>query len=85
MLFLCWSVTFFEESRQHSLLVTILYAYRCTRSPLVPCMSRRAHSGRRTSFRGRVGFIELYTYTELFYFLIIDLFIFNIKGLRLSS
>jgi len=41
---------------------------KCTRSPFVPDMPRRAQSGKRTSFGRRVGFIESYTVLAIFFF-----------------
>jgi len=58
-----------------------------TRSPVLSCLSRRAQSGRRTSFGRRAWFIESHMVLVIF-FLLVDLFmhfILDIKGVLLSS
>ena len=55
--------------------------------PVITCMSRCPQSGRRTSVRRRVRFIESHVVLVIF-FLLIDLFIhfiIDIKGVLLSS
>jgi len=58
-----------------------------TRSPFLPCLSRRVQSGRRTSFGGQVWFIESLTVLVIFFFTywFIYSFILDIKGVLLSS
>ena len=80
---LCKTKTFYIVVDIAEVNEVLSYATYYTRSAFVPCLSRRAQSGTRTSFGRRVWFTE--SHTVLGNILLLDLFILDIKVVLLSN